>query len=118
MYDAFMSYSHASDARLAPALQRALHRFARPWFKSRQVNAICAKRNAPNLAHRPRKRFPDELPRWHIPFVHALPALANADDTFAVGTEGYARDAACVAPNWSTDLFCSMHVPQPQCAIS
>ena len=29
-YDAFLSYSHAADGKLAPALQRALHRFAKP----------------------------------------------------------------------------------------
>ena len=32
-FDAFVSYSHAADGRLAPALQRALQRFARPWNK-------------------------------------------------------------------------------------
>jgi hypothetical protein len=30
-YDAFISYSHAADGRLSPALQRAIRRFARPW---------------------------------------------------------------------------------------
>ncbi|TQM77769.1 TIR domain-containing protein [Saccharothrix saharensis] len=29
-YDAFISYSHAADNRLAPALQRGLHKLARP----------------------------------------------------------------------------------------
>jgi tetratricopeptide (TPR) repeat protein len=37
-YDAFISYSHAADARLAPALQRALQRFAKPWWKLRALN--------------------------------------------------------------------------------
>lgn len=32
-YDAFISYSHAADGRLAPAIQSALHRFAKPWWK-------------------------------------------------------------------------------------
>lgn len=31
-YDAFISYSHALDGRLAPALQSALHRFTKPWL--------------------------------------------------------------------------------------
>ncbi|MDJ0768306.1 MAG: TIR domain-containing protein [Ilumatobacter sp.] len=30
-YDAFLSYSHAADGRLAPALQRGLRRLAKPW---------------------------------------------------------------------------------------
>ena len=34
-YDAFISYSHAADGRLAPALQSALHRLARPWYLMR-----------------------------------------------------------------------------------
>ncbi len=32
-YDAFLSYSHAADGRLAPAVQLALQRFARPWHR-------------------------------------------------------------------------------------
>ena len=31
--NAFMSYSHAADGMLAPALQSALHRFAKPWYR-------------------------------------------------------------------------------------
>ena len=34
-YDAFISYSHQADRRLAPALQSALNRFARPWYRLR-----------------------------------------------------------------------------------
>jgi WD40 repeat protein len=34
-YDAFVSYSHAVDGRLAPALQRGLQRLARPWYRAR-----------------------------------------------------------------------------------
>jgi WD40 repeat protein len=34
-YDAFISYSHAVDSRLAPAIQSALHRFAKPWYRLR-----------------------------------------------------------------------------------
>ena len=40
LYDAFISYSHGADARLAPALQTALHRFAKPWWKLRAVNVF------------------------------------------------------------------------------
>jgi WD40 repeat protein len=32
-YKAFISYSHAADGQLAPALQRGLQQFARPWYK-------------------------------------------------------------------------------------
>lgn len=36
-YDGFISYSHAADSHLAPALQRGLQRFARPWYRTRSV---------------------------------------------------------------------------------
>ena len=34
-YEAFLSYSHALDGRLAPALQAELERFGKPWYRSR-----------------------------------------------------------------------------------
>ena len=40
MYKAFISYSHAGDGRLAPALQSALERFAKPWYKVRYFNVF------------------------------------------------------------------------------
>jgi WD40 repeat protein len=36
-YDAFVSYSHEVDGRLAPALQTALQRFAKPWYRLRAL---------------------------------------------------------------------------------
>jgi len=36
-YNGFISYSHAADGNLAPAVQSALHRFARPWYRLRSV---------------------------------------------------------------------------------
>src|SRR3712207_2231637 len=39
-YAAFISYSHAADGKLAPALQRGLHGFARPWFRLRAVHVF------------------------------------------------------------------------------
>jgi hypothetical protein len=36
-YDGFISYSHAADGLLAPRLQSALQRFAKPWWKRRAV---------------------------------------------------------------------------------
>ena len=32
-FRAFMSYSHAADGKLAPALQRGLHRLGKPWHR-------------------------------------------------------------------------------------
>ena len=34
---AFISYSHRTDRTLAPAVQSALNRFARPWYRLRWV---------------------------------------------------------------------------------
>ncbi len=34
---AFISYSHATDGMLAPALQSALQRFAKPWYRLRAL---------------------------------------------------------------------------------
>ena len=39
-YDAFISYSHAVDRRLAPALQRALHQLAKPWYRLRALRVF------------------------------------------------------------------------------
>jgi hypothetical protein len=39
-YDAFISYSHAADARLAPALQSGLHQLARPWYRLRTLRVF------------------------------------------------------------------------------
>jgi WD40 repeat protein len=36
-YHAFLSYSHAADGRLAPALQNAVQRFATPWYRLRSL---------------------------------------------------------------------------------
>ncbi|MBN3522024.1 TIR domain-containing protein [Algoriphagus lutimaris] len=37
MFNAFISYSHSSDDKFAPALQDALHKFAKPWYKKRNL---------------------------------------------------------------------------------
>jgi WD40 repeat protein len=39
-YDAFVSYSHAADGRLAPALQRGLEQLARPWYRPRALRVF------------------------------------------------------------------------------
>src|SRR5262249_9190868 len=36
-YHAFVSYSHALDSKLAPAVQRGLQRFAKPWFRAQAL---------------------------------------------------------------------------------
>lgn len=45
LYNAFISYSHAADDRLAPALQSGLHRFARPWYRLRALHVFRDKTN-------------------------------------------------------------------------
>jgi WD40 repeat protein len=49
-YDAFVSYSHTADNIPAAALQAALHRFAKPWYKLRAVHIF---RDQTNLAINP-----------------------------------------------------------------
>jgi WD40 repeat protein len=39
-FDAFVSYSHAADGRLAPALQRAMQRLAKPWYRARALRVF------------------------------------------------------------------------------
>lgn len=39
-YNAFISYSHAADGKLAPAVQSGLHRFAKPWYRLRALRVF------------------------------------------------------------------------------
>src|SRR5262249_22488829 len=39
-YRAFISYSHAADGKLAPSLQSALHRFAKPFYRLRAIRVF------------------------------------------------------------------------------
>ena len=39
-YDGFISYSHAADGRLAPALQRGLQRLAKKWSSRRALHVF------------------------------------------------------------------------------
>jgi len=39
-YTAFLSYSHAGDGKLAPALQSSLHHFAKPWYRLRSMHVF------------------------------------------------------------------------------
>ena len=43
-YDAFISYSHAADGKLAPNLRNGLLRFATPWRVFRRRNPVRALR--------------------------------------------------------------------------
>ncbi len=52
-YKAFLSYSRAADGKLAPALQSALQRFARPWYKRLQLHTLRVYRDETNLALSP-----------------------------------------------------------------
>src|SRR5947209_2252718 len=36
-YAGFISYSHALDGKLAPAIQAGLQRFAKPWYRLRAL---------------------------------------------------------------------------------
>jgi WD40 repeat protein len=49
-YNAFISYNHNADGTLATALQSALHRFAKPWYKLRALHIF---RDQTNLAVNP-----------------------------------------------------------------
>ena len=39
-FDAFISYSHAADGRLAPALQTALQSIGKPWYRRRALRVF------------------------------------------------------------------------------
>src|SRR3954466_4783603 len=49
-YNAFISYNHSTDSNLAAALQSALHRFAKPWYKLRALHIF---RDQTNLGLNP-----------------------------------------------------------------
>lgn len=38
--DAFISYSHAADATLAPAVEKGMERLARPWYRIRALDVF------------------------------------------------------------------------------
>gem|GEM_PF-3735998 len=39
-FDAFISYSHFLDNKLAPAIQSGLHKLGKPWYRLRQLNVF------------------------------------------------------------------------------
>lgn len=52
-FDAFISYSHAADRRLATAIQAGLHGFAKPWYRLRALRAPRVFRDDATLATTP-----------------------------------------------------------------
>ena len=49
-FKAFISYSHGADGKLAPAVQGALHRIAKPWYRLRTMRVF---RDQTNLGASP-----------------------------------------------------------------
>ena len=49
-YNAFLSYSHAADGRLAPSLQTGLQQFTKPWYRFKALNVF---RDQTNLSINP-----------------------------------------------------------------
>ncbi len=59
MCDAFISYSHAADGKLAAALQQALHRFAKPLFKLRAIRVFRDETTLGMTPNQPPRDLPD-----------------------------------------------------------
>jgi hypothetical protein len=81
-FDAFISYSHAADGQLAAALQKGLHRFAKPLFK---LHAVRVFRDETTLAMTP-KLWPEiekalRNSRWFI-------LMADPFSAVGMGAEG------------------------------
>ena len=74
---AFISYSHQADSRLAPAIQAALKRFARPWYRIRWVAIF---RDETNLGINPHlwSSIEDALERSEYFLLLASPAAARS----------------------------------------
>ncbi|HEV7241356.1 MAG TPA: TIR domain-containing protein [Thermoanaerobaculia bacterium] len=76
-YDAFISYSHAGDGRVAPALQSGLHRMARPWYRLRALHVF---RDETNLGVSPQlwPRIVEALSESKALILLASPAAAGS----------------------------------------
>jgi WD40 repeat protein len=74
-YRAFLSYSHAADGKLAPALQLALHRFAKPWYRIRALQVF---RDQTDLAANPKlwSTIQSSLERSEFLLLMASPTAA------------------------------------------
>jgi TIR domain len=76
-YDGFISYSHAVDRRLAPALQSGLQRFAKPWYRLRSLRIF---RDDASLAANPAlwSAIEDALSRSRWFVLLASPTAASS----------------------------------------
>ena len=77
-YRAFISYSHAADGRLAPAMQNALERFARRWHRPVAFRVF---RDKTGLATTPRlwKSIQDALDASEFFVLLASPTAASSE---------------------------------------
>ncbi len=77
-YDAFISYSHAADGKLAPSLQNALHRIAKPIFQIRALNIF---RDETSLSATPQlwSKIEDALDRSKYLILLASPAASRSE---------------------------------------
>lgn len=94
-YDAFISYSHGADGRLAPALHQALHRFAKPWHRARAVRVFRDQTNLA-LAHNLPETLTGALDGASHFLLLASPAAAqskwvNAEATYWLAHKGAER---------------------------
>ena len=74
---AFISYSHAADGKLAPALQQGLEQLAKPWHKWR---ALAVFRDVTNLSASPQlwQSIEDELAQFDWFLLLASPRSARS----------------------------------------
>ena len=77
-YDAFISYSHAADGKLAPSLQNALHRIAKPIFQFRALNIF---RDETSLSATPHlwSKIEEALDKSSYLILLASPAAARSE---------------------------------------
>src|SRR5436190_24086509 len=92
-YDAFISYSHAADGQLAPALQAGLQRLARRWYRPRALRI-----------------FRDDTGLAVNPHLWSSIAAAMAESRFFVLL---ASPEAAASPwvNCEIEHWCSIHDP-------
>jgi WD40 repeat protein len=78
IYDAFLSYSHAADGRLAPAVQRCLHRLTKPWYRAPALRVF---RDQVSLAANPDlwEAIHTALQRSHYFILLASPEAAHSE---------------------------------------
>lgn len=88
-YEAFISYSHAADGRLAPAVQSALKRFARPRYRWMPIF-----RDETNLSLNPRLRSAIEKDRVEVKILSDhLPTEDQQPETYAACNRKILREA-------------------------